>query len=170
MTGLWLASYVALWLLVIGLAIAVVALLRQIGVLHARIAPMGTHFAGEGPEVDAPAPNVDIDFASAGMHALIFTSQTCALCKELLPSVHAIRRQYREVRVHTVELETERHVFDAFHVRSTPYAVMVDRNGVVRGRGIANTLEQLEELLRESLLAPADPTQAGAMLTIGPKP
>lgn len=35
--SVWVASYVLLWLTVLGLAAAVVALLRQIGVLHARL-------------------------------------------------------------------------------------------------------------------------------------
>ena len=40
--------------------------------------------------------------------------------------------------------------FDAFNVRSTPYLVAVDRAGVVRGRGVANSLEQVEELVVEA--------------------
>jgi len=39
--GIWLVTYVLLWATVLGLAFAVVALLRQIGVLHTRIAPRG---------------------------------------------------------------------------------------------------------------------------------
>jgi hypothetical protein len=44
--------------------------------------------------------------------------------------------------------------FDAFNVRSTPYVIAVDRTGTVRGRGVANSLEQVEELLAEALEAP----------------
>lgn len=149
----WVVSYVALWLLVVVLAVAVVALLRQIGVLHARLAPLGTHFAGEGPELDEPAPAVGLDYAAVPLTVLVFTSPTCVVCRELGPSVEAMRRQYRELRVEVVDLGRDRGgqpVFDAFNVRSTPYVVTVDRQGVVRGRGVANSLEQIEVLVRES--------------------
>ena len=42
MNGIWLVTYVLLWATVLGLSFAVVALLRQIGVLHTRIAPMAS--------------------------------------------------------------------------------------------------------------------------------
>ena len=62
----WIVSYVLLWIAVIVLGFAVVALLRQIGVLHTRVAPMGVHFAGEGPERESPAPDrSSYDYGSA---------------------------------------------------------------------------------------------------------
>lgn len=152
MNGPWLVAFLALWLVVAVLAVAVVALLRQIGVLHQRLAPMGVHFASEGPVLDAPAPGVGIDWSVSTLTVLLFTSPTCVLCRELKPSLDAFRRQYRELRVQTVDLETEATVFDAMAVRSTPYVVAVDRDGVVRGRGVANSLEQIEELVREARL------------------
>lgn len=152
MNGPWLVAFIALWLVVAVLAIAVVALLRQIGVLHQRLAPMGVHFASEGPVLDAPAPGVGIDWSVSTLTVLLFTSPTCVLCRELKPSLDAFRRQYRELRVQTVDLEAEAAVFDAMAVRSTPYVVAVDRDGVVRGRGVANSLEQIEELVREARL------------------
>lgn len=150
----WIASYVALWCAVLVLVVAVIALLRQVGVLHARLAPMGTHFAGEGPDVGSKAPAVGLRYDATAMSVVAFTSPTCTVCHELRPSLDALRRQYREVQVHVVDMsEITQPVFDAFLVRSTPYIVTVDRDGVVRGRGVANTLEQVEELVRESRLA-----------------
>ena len=152
MTGPWLVAFLTLWLVVAVLAVAMVALLRQIGVLHQRLAPMGVHFASEGPVLDAPAPGVGIDWSVSTLTVLLFTSPTCVLCRELKPSLDAFRRQYRELRVQTVDLDAEAAVFDAMAVRSTPYVVAVDRDGVVRGRGVANSLEQIEELIREARL------------------
>ena len=155
--SVWVASYVVLWLAVLVLGVAVVALLRQLGVLHARLAPMGTHFAGEGPDLDSHAPAVGLAYDRATLTVLAFTSPTCTVCRELRPSLEALRRQYRELQVHVVDLEPPTQpVFDAFLVRSTPYIVIVDRGGIVRGRGVANTLEQVEELVRESKLAAAE--------------
>ncbi len=151
MTTPWVIAYVALWVAVIALGITVLALLRQIGVLHARIAPMGTHFAGEGPEVGMAAPEVGLNYERA-LNLLVFTSATCTVCRELKPSIDAMRRQEVGLSVHSVNLEEQRSVFDAFSVRSTPYIVTIDRNGRVLGRGVANSLEQIEELVREARL------------------
>jgi thiol-disulfide isomerase/thioredoxin len=152
MKGPWLASYVLLWVLVAVLAFAVIVLLRQIGVLHARLAPMGTHFGGEGLDVGTVAPNIGVSYTLRPLSVLVFTSPTCTICQELKPSLAALRRQYREIGIDTIDHEQQPAVFDAFKVRSTPYVVTVDRAGVVAGRGVANTLEQVEELVRESML------------------
>ena len=153
MNGPWLVAFIALWIVVGVLSVTMVALLRQIGVLHQRIAPMGTHFAGEGPELNSDAPSVGIDWSQSALTVLLFTSRTCTLCRELKPSLEVFRRQYRELRIRTVDLEEDAGVFDALAVRSTPYVVTVDGGGVVRGRGVANSLEQIEELVRESQLS-----------------
>jgi hypothetical protein len=145
-------SYAALWVLVVLLAVAVMALLRQIGVLHQRLVPMGTHFAGEGPELDRPVPPIGFDWSAHALTVLLFTSRTCVLCRELKPSLDAFRRQYREIGMRTLDLDDDAAIFSALTVRSTPYVVTVDRDGVVRGRGVANSLEQIEELVRESRL------------------
>jgi thiol-disulfide isomerase/thioredoxin len=152
MRGPWLVAFLALWVVVVVLAVATFALLRQIGVLHQRLAPMGTHFASEGPDLDSTAPSVGLDWSVSALTVLLFTSPTCVLCRELKPSLDAFRRQYRELRVHMVDLEADPAVFDAMAVRSTPYVVAVDGAGVVRGRGVANSLEQIEELVREAQL------------------
>ena len=65
----------------------------------------------------------------------------------------ALRRGYPEITVHEVALEQDRMTFDAFNVRSTPYAVAIDGAGIVRGRGVVNSLEQIEELLDEARAA-----------------
>ena len=156
MTGsAWIASYVMLWILVGVLSVAVIALLRQIGVLHARLRPLGAHFAGEGPERFSVAPALpDLDYADAALTLVAFTSPGCSICAELRPGLRALANQYRDVAVHELANGPETAVdFASFQVRSTPYFVAVDRDGVVQGRGVANALEQIEELVRESLEA-----------------
>ena len=151
--GVWIASYVMLWVAVVVLGLAVIALLRQVGVLHGRLAPLGAHFGGEGPDRLAPAPPLHgHDYAASRLTLVAFTSPGCTICTRLRPGLRALQQQYGEVEVRTVELGpgTEP-VFAAFRVRSTPYFVTVDGNGIVRGRGIANSLEQIEVLLDEAL-------------------
>lgn len=150
--SVWIASYVSLWVAVLVLSVAVVALLRQIGVLHARLHPLGAHFGGEGPDVGSEAPGLDqTDYATAEITLVAFTSPTCDVCKVLAPSLDALRHDYRDVHIRTIDLgEMTRATFDAFNVRSTPYAVAIDADGFVRARGVVNSLEQIEELLDEA--------------------
>lgn len=150
--GVWIAGYVLLWVAVLVLGLAVIALLRQVGVLHARLAPMGTTPAGEGPELDTLAPvRPDLPPYESRLTLVGFTSPSCAACEQLRPSLDAIRRTYGGLRVHLVDLaDPTRAVFDAFNVRSTPYFVAVDDHGVVRGSGVANTVEQVEELIESA--------------------
>lgn len=150
--GLWVASYVALWTAVVVLGLAVIVLLRQIGVLHARLQPMGVHFAGEGPDLGASAPAAGPVDYTAPMTLVAFTSKTCEACAALRPALAAIERSYDAVSLIEIEAgDATRSTFRAFNVSNTPYLVAVDGDGMVRGRGIANTLDQVEELLAEAM-------------------
>lgn len=154
--GVWIVSYVLLWLAVIGLSLAVVALLRQVGVLHTRLRPLGAHVAGEGPAVGAPAPRSDrLDWSSATLTLLAFTSERCDVCRSLVPSLPYLERDYaQDVRLVVLDHgPRDAELFSAFNVHSTPYFVTVDRQGMVRGGGVANSLEQVEVLVEESLAA-----------------
>ena len=95
-------SQVVLWVVVLGLAATVLALARQIGVLHERIAPMGALTMDKGPKIGDVAPIFDlhalnrapvtIGGPSAGGFStmLMFVSPTCPVCKKLLPIVKSI--------------------------------------------------------------------------------
>jgi thiol-disulfide isomerase/thioredoxin len=152
--SVWVASYVLLWLAVLFLGAVVVALLRQVGVLHARLQPLGVHPAGEGPETGTVAPPLpDVSYEDAAATLVAFTSPTCAVCHELSPSLRALAEQYDDVRVVEVSLGSgvgAAAVFASFAVRSTPYLVAVSGDGVVRGAGVANSLEQAEVLLEDA--------------------
>lgn len=151
--GAWIASYVLLWAAVVVLSVAVIVLLRQIGVLHARVRPMGVNAAGEGLEPDEPAPAVaGADFSANALTLVAFTSPTCRLCDALLPSLHALERDYRDVGLAVVGYEEHTAgVFRAYRVASTPFVVAVDRSGRVRGGGVANSMEQVEVLVAGAL-------------------
>lgn len=160
MTGIWIVSYLLLWATVLVLGFAVIALLRQIGVLHTRVAPMGIHFAGEGPDLDTVAPAVPmVDYQASPYTLLAFTSPTCEICAKLKPALQRLSRSYDEVDLRIIDHEIEPSSFSDFRVRSTPYLIAVDGDGIVRSRGVANTLDQAEEMLAE-VLAGA-PVEAG---------
>ena len=146
----WIVSYLVLWVVVALLAFSVVALLRQVGVLHTRVAPMGVHFAGEGPELDSSAPKVaTIDYAQTAYTLLAFTSPSCEICARLTPALERLARSYVEFDLRIVDHQQDPETFSRFRVRSTPYLIAVDRDGIVRSRGVANTLDQVEEMLAE---------------------
>lgn len=159
--AVWIVSYVLLWLAVLVLAVTVVALLRQIGVLHTRLRPMGVHFAGEGPERLTPAPMADrFDYRSTDVSLVAFTSDGCSICAGLMPGLQALAQEYDELALYIVshDLSTAP-VFSAFNVASTPYFVAVDRAGTVQVRGVANSLEQIEVMIDEALAH--EPTAQG---------
>ena len=95
-------SQVALWIVVVILAATVLALARQIGVLHERIAPMGALTIDKGPKIGDAAPVFElgdltggtITLGGPGANAtstmLMFVSPTCPVCKKLLPIVKSI--------------------------------------------------------------------------------
>ena len=102
MEGL-IVSNVLLWVLLLALAFAVMGLVRQIGVLHGRIAPAGALMVDKGVAVNEPAPQVTasdrkgrpVNFGYAGEknQLLFFLSPTCPICKSLLPAIKSIARE-----------------------------------------------------------------------------
>ena len=87
----------ALWLIVIALSVALLAVIRQLGVLHERIAPVGALMLAKGVKIGESAPQIavqDIDGGSRIVGAprsdgratlVMFVSPTCPVCKTLLP-------------------------------------------------------------------------------------
>ncbi|HEX4648457.1 MAG TPA: methylamine dehydrogenase accessory protein MauD [Steroidobacteraceae bacterium] len=100
-------SNVALWILVLVLAAVVLALVRQVGVLHERIAPAGALILQRGLAVGEPAPLLEVADLEGQAHRLgaaradrrstllLFVSPTCPVCKSLLPAVKSSRRDER---------------------------------------------------------------------------
>lgn len=102
MTGALLISNIVLWIAVLALAAVVVALVRQIGVLHERVAPAGALTLGSGATVGEAAPRVPVQDLSGVAHEvgapsadgrdalLFFLSPSCPVCKALLPALDSL--------------------------------------------------------------------------------
>ncbi|MGP0171371.1 methylamine dehydrogenase accessory protein MauD [Pseudomonas sp. NCHU5208] len=98
-----IVSNILLWCLLIALAFAIMGLVRQIGVLHGRLAPAGALMVDKGVAVNEPAPQVTaadrhgrpVNFGYAGEKAqlLFFLSPTCPICKSLLPAIKSIAKE-----------------------------------------------------------------------------
>jgi methylamine dehydrogenase accessory protein MauD len=99
-----LISQVALWVLLLMVAGLQFALLRQVGVIHERIAPMGALTLDKGPKEGEQAPTFDLldlkkrrirlgGESAAGKSTLIFfLSPTCPVCKKMLPILKSSAR------------------------------------------------------------------------------
>jgi len=95
------------WLVIIALVIALLALARQVGVLHMRVAPAGALQTSGGPAVGGKAPAVPAhtldgkDVIVGGparnvpLRLLMFVSATCPLCKGLIPAARSFAKDER---------------------------------------------------------------------------
>lgn len=98
-----IVSNVLLWVLVLALAAVVLALVRQIGILHERIAPAGALLLKRGLQVGHPVPLMTLtDLSGRGVTIgapsdagrctlLVFLSPSCPICKALLPVLKSSR-------------------------------------------------------------------------------
>lgn len=105
--SLFIASQILLWIAVVGLTLVVIALARQIGVLHERIAPVGALKIDSGPAVGEKAPVLTLPtLAGALAHIgqpldegkaqlLLFVSPDCPICKRIIPLVKAFSKDER---------------------------------------------------------------------------
>jgi methylamine dehydrogenase accessory protein MauD len=163
-----------LWLLVIALCAVVIALARQVGLLHLRLGPRGAlEIDTEGPPLgEAPEPLTATDLSGARhtiggageRRLLLFVSAGCIVCEQVLPALGAVAASSGLVPSVVVELDRDEagsafsnrrlgvpvlpapDAFAAYAVPGTPYAVVLDESGVVTAKGTPNTLEQLEGL------------------------
>lgn len=175
MTEALVVSNVILWIVVLALLLAVIALARQLGIVYERIAPMGALTLDAGPAVGDAAPQMSlrtIDGRAVELGAparkamlLFFLSPTCPVCKKLLPIVRSVQQSEgvdvmlasdgdpaeHQAFVAREKLGAHPYVLSrdlglAFRVGKLPYAVLVDEQGVVRAKGLVNSREQIESL------------------------
>lgn len=136
-----IVSNLLLWIAVVALGALVLALLRQIGVLHERIGPAGALVGREGPRSGEPAPVLELqDWNGETLRVggrdpdgrgtlLLFVSPTCPVCKTLLPLVASVREaEDRRLRV-VVASDGPREEHGAF----------VALHGLARGRYVLSS-------------------------------
>jgi methylamine dehydrogenase accessory protein MauD len=99
-----LVSNFVLWGVVIAMGLVIVALVRQVGVLHERIAPAGALAVQEGAVVGERAPQLAVETLGGETlelgaprdddraTLLFFLSPDCPVCKTLLPALRSLRR------------------------------------------------------------------------------
>src|SRR5437763_11585996 len=146
----WLAAGLAVALLgVVGLAVAVLALAREVGELRLRLGPQSAlEIPGEGPAVGSrsdPLPAFDAG-PSSRLALAVFTSQGCPVCRTLEPAVEYFARDPM-VALRTFDEHRDAAAWRALDVPGSPYAVALGLDGTVLAKGTFNSLGQLESVM-----------------------
>lgn len=182
MSGVWLASYIVLWVLVLLLAFLLAGALRQLGLLQLRLGDdPGALITDTGLERGAPVPDFTALDAESGQpvslsdlpavpRMLVFASPGCLSCRELMPGLNEVRKTRGEWdflvvcrgdlescrafgRMNRLEapmlVDTTGQIEKDYLVTLTPFAYVIDHEGRVVIRGVANDWRQLESLLEQ---------------------
>ncbi|QXI40313.1 methylamine dehydrogenase accessory protein MauD [Pseudomonas xantholysinigenes] len=186
MTYALIISSLLSWAIILMLTLAVWALARQVGLLHERIQPVGALSLGKAIKAGDTAPVFTLASLTGGSVSLggtdqqgqgtllFFLSETCPVCKTLLPVLDALRRQERLRVVLASDGEADEHlafiaahglqafpyllsreVGLAYQISKLPYGVLIDEHGTVASHGLVNTREHLESLLEARRLGHA---------------
>src|SRR3954470_19697270 len=152
----WLAIGLMTALLgLVALAVVVLALAREVGMLRLSVAPKGAlEVDHEGPEVGARLSLVPTAPGRIGL--AVFTSEGCGLCRALEPAVAAFGA-HPDVSLRTFDEVRDAGAWSAADVPGSPFAVALAADGTVLAKGTFNTPAQLE-----SVLAAAERRMAGA--------
>ncbi len=90
-------SQILLWSVVILQGVVILALARQVGVLHERVAPAGALVNAGGPGVGEKSPRIEVhalagnaitiggELAPGRAALMLFVSASCPICKKLIP-------------------------------------------------------------------------------------
>ena len=98
MTGLWLVSYIMLWLLFLSIAIVQISVLRNLGIIYQRIErrfPLPTGLVAGDPLPEVTLTTLDgvqvqiSRFLRGAKSAIVIVSPTCSGCFGLLKKINA---------------------------------------------------------------------------------
>jgi methylamine dehydrogenase accessory protein MauD len=173
-----MVSQALLWGVVLLLTVTVLALARQVGVLHERVAPAGALISGAGPGVGEKSPKMEVHalagnaitvggpLAAGKAMLMLFVSQTCPICKKLIPIAVNFAKSERldvlfvgdadlaEQKKLIAQFDLDEHCFVngpevgmAYRVDKLPYAVLLDDQGVIAAKGLVNSREHFESLI-----------------------
>lgn len=174
MSGIWLASYLVLWLFVLLQASLIFFLYRELGV---RLRNSARTMNRQGVAEGSPAPQLQLQrldgsnflLPAPGRRTLvIFGSRRCHPCHELVPhlnrfatekrgeaqfvfvldeSVQDAAETARELGI-TVEVGSSRDGLQIYQASVTPFAFLIGGDGIVRAKGLVNSRQGLELLWR----------------------
>lgn len=178
MAELGLASVPVLWVVVLVQGIMLVLLYRQMGLFYLGTAEGvsrdGLKVGTAIPPIDVKdMQGREISFRSTGMWRLVvFGRSQCAACKELAPQLIKAQESYgpdlevvflttatfdetkrfvEETRLNLpVYLAERQDISNVMHVRVSPFAFVLDPDGIIRSKGLCNGLEHIAISLRNA--------------------
>ena len=169
-------------------AVAVVALIRQVGVLHLRIQPVAGVTGAGGPAygsgLELPAGLAELTRRKAERFLVGFISPTCGVCGPLTSAFGRIARSADPDTGVLLVIDASQREADSYvrskgvsflpyiadtasfavNVPGAPWAVVTDGSGMVIVSGGVNTLDHVEEMLAQAddLMANPPPRAAAA--------
>lgn len=169
-------------------AVAVVALIRQVGVLHLRIQPVAGVTGAGGPaygsRIRLPADLAELTRRKAARFVVGFLSPTCGVCGPLTSAFGRIARSAGPDTGVLLVIDASQPEADSYvrakgvsflpyiadtasfaaNVPGAPWAIVTDGSGMVIVSGGVNTLDNVEEMLAQAdeLMANPPPTRAAA--------
>ncbi|MGI8589311.1 MAG: TlpA family protein disulfide reductase [Chloroflexia bacterium] len=178
MEGIWLVSYIILWLLVLGLGVLVFLLYRQLGILYLGSAE---GVSRDGLAVGTAAPDFSLGDQYGNTQRLsdyrgkptflVFGSPSCTPCRVLLPQMDDWAAAHPEVGVLWLNAanpdESTKYASDMgatlpvvahtpdqklperYHVRVTPFSFLLDQDGIIRTKGLVNSKAGLDLYYKE---------------------
>ncbi len=149
-TDSWLALGLAVTLVICAaLAVGVLGLAREIGVLRLRLGPESAlEIPEEGPTVGTTVALGEQFGMGARTELLlaVFLSEGCHVCRTLEPQLEGLARE-PILSIATFDEVTDTAAWQDLNVPGSPYSVALDLDGTVLAKGSFNTLGQLESVL-----------------------
>jgi methylamine dehydrogenase accessory protein MauD len=143
-----------------------------------RVSPAGALISSAGPGVGEQSPRLEVHslggnaitigtpLAKGKALLMLFVSQTCPICKKLIPIAMDFARSERldvlfvgdadlaEQNKLIAQFSLDPHCFVngpevgmAYRVDKLPYAVLLDDQGVIAAKGLVNSREHFESLI-----------------------
>lgn len=160
----------ALVLVVLALSRQIGVLYERVAPMGALTMDKGPQVGDAAPVMelqDLRGRAVTVGVAGPRSQLIFFMSPTCPVCKKLLPILKSIQSSegqwvdivlasdgempehlafYQKAQLDAFPYVLSTQLGMGFQISKLPYAVLIDENGVVRGKGLVNSREQLESL------------------------
>ncbi|MFT0533717.1 methylamine dehydrogenase accessory protein MauD [Castellaniella hirudinis] len=166
---LWVVV-LALLLVVLALSRQIGVLYERVAPMGALTLDKGPAVGDPAPKFDLKdllgRPH-QVGYAGPRSQLLFFVSPNCPVCKKLLPILKSVAQSerawldialasdgempehlafYRKAQLEAFPYLLSTELGMKFQISKLPYAVLMDEHGVVRGKGLINSREQLESL------------------------
>lgn len=175
---LW-AIVIALLVVVFALARQVGILFERVAPMGALMTDAGPKVGEQSPRFDLltlDGKTLELGQPSGKSTLVFFLSATCPVCKKLLPVLKSLRQAEAQKLLIVIASDGDalehsqfsraagladfpyvlsRDLGMTFRINRLPFAVLLDQQGVVRGKGLVNSREQLESLLNAQELGQA---------------